>query len=259
MIGQSIAKSVERCVLPYNRSRLAQLVEDSEGPYAIKFVKSQWACKYLAAARLKISQTPALTWGTATYVTPLAYPLSSALYGRVGLVTDYDPTGWQVFDATDPISRMAYVTWVRAQPAFSDLVLTVHSTQSNHYLRNKFRKDFAIDCVLFNPDQEAELHTNRGKHVWMAVTDWNPDGSIDSNFSSRLKNALFTVLIDEDFALEDNGLPIQSAARQIEKATERIADKECLEIDSARVWPGLPQKLIEYYKKPGYLHLYINP
>ena len=86
MVGQSIFRAVQRNVKKYDKSRLATLVIDSGGPYAIKFVKSRWAINYLNPARLKISETPALTWGTATYVTPLAFPLSSALYGRIGLV-----------------------------------------------------------------------------------------------------------------------------------------------------------------------------
>jgi hypothetical protein len=159
MIGAAIKQAVENAIEPYETSRLARLVKEGEGPYVTKFVKSRWAANYLTASQLKISDTPALTWGTATYVTPLVFPLSSALYGRIGLVTDFDPSGWRIFDATVPASRRAYVQWVRVQPCFSDLLLTVHSTQANHLLRNKFRKDFQIDCVLFHPDQEADLHT----------------------------------------------------------------------------------------------------
>lgn len=259
MVGGSIIRTVEQHIRSYEKSRLARLVGDAGGPYAIKFVKSQWATSYLTPTRLKVSETPALTWGTATYVTPLAFPLSSALYGRIGLVTDFDPSGWQVFDATDPAARMAYVQWVQVQPIFSDLVLTVHSTHANHFLRNKFREDFKIDCVLFHPDQEAELHTDRRRHVWMAVTDWTPDGKIDAFMSARLQNARFTVLLDEDFVLEANGLPIQQAERQIESATERIPTNECVEIERARVDARLPAKVIQHYRSGGYLHLFIEP
>lgn len=258
MIGHGIHTAVEQSINLYEDSRLAILL-DNVGPYAIKFVRSRWAASYLKPARLKISQTPALTWGTATYVTPLAFPLSSALYGRIGLVSDFDPSGWRVFDATDPAARMAYVNWVRAQPAFSDLVLTVHSTHANHLLRNKFRHDFRIDCVLFHPDQEAEIHTDLGQHVWMAVTDWNPDRSIDSTMSTRFGRARFTVLIDEEFELEDNGLPIQRAARQIERITERILNHHCLEVGQARMDPNLPATVVNFYKNNGYLHVYIKP
>ena len=48
------------------------LVSDAGGPYAIKFVASKWATDFSSQTNLKISDTPALTWGTATYVTPLA-------------------------------------------------------------------------------------------------------------------------------------------------------------------------------------------
>ena len=258
MIGHGIRESVEQSIRLYKDSRLAKLIDDV-GPYAIKFVKSRWAASYLSPGRLKISQTPALTWGTATYVTPLAFPLSSALYGRIGLVSDFDPFTWRVFDATDPAARMAYVNWVRVQPAFADLVLTVHSTHANHLLRNKFRREFGIDCVLFHPDQEAEIHTDRAQHVWMAVTDWNPDGSIDSRMSSRFGRARFTVLIDEEFDLEENGLPVQQAARQIERITERILNHRCLEVSAARTDPRLPMNVVNLYKNSGYLHLYIGP
>ncbi len=258
MIGDSIRSAVENVVTSYDRSRLESLVKGSGGPYAIKFVHSQWAESYETPAPLKISTSPALTWGTATYVTPLAFPLSSALYGRIGLVTTYDPNGWNVFDATDPVASAAYVRWVQAQPSFSELVLTVHSTHANHFLRNKFREDFKIDCVLFNPDQEADLHTDRGQHVWMAVTDW-ANGKIDSGMSTRLARARFTVLIDEDFALEENGLPIQKAERRIEKITEKIPLHQPLEVAAARSDPNLAAKVISLYKNQGYLHVYINP
>jgi hypothetical protein len=259
MIGATIKQAVDKAIEPFETSRLAWLLKEGEGPYAIKFVKSRWAVDYLKASRLKISDTPALTWGTATYVTPLLYPLSSALYGRIGLVTDFDPRGWRIFDATVPASRMAYLQWARVQPAFSDLLLTVHSTHANHLLRNQFRKAFAIDCVLFHPDQEADLHTDKAKHIWMAVTDWTGKGEIDSNMSNRLQNARFTVLLDEDFVLEEKGLPIQKAERQIEKATEKIMLSNCLKIAAARTNPSLPAAIVQQYQNSGYLHLYIEP
>jgi hypothetical protein len=259
MVGKSILGAVESSIMTYAKSRLSDLVDEAGGPYAIKFVKSRWATNYLTPSRLKISETPALTWGTATYVTPLAFPLSSALYGRIGLVTDFDPSKWRIFDATDAAARMAYVRWVRVQPAFSNLVLTVHSTQANHYMRNKFREDFKIDCVLFNPDQEADLHTDRGRDVWMAVTDWTSDGKIDAFMSDRLGKARFTVLLDEDFVLEENGLPVERAERQIEKATETILNHQPMDVGAARGDPALPTTVIQHYVNGSYLHLFIRP
>ena len=171
MVGRNILKAVEKQIVDYDNSQLKKLVA-LHGDYVIKFVSSQWAKNYLTPQKLKISARPALTWGTATYVTPLAFPLSSALYGRIGLVCKYDPTSWRIFDSTSTAAQTAYILWARAQPAYQDLLLTVHSTHANHLMRDKFRKDFRIDCVLFRPDQEAENHTDASSHTWMAVTDW---------------------------------------------------------------------------------------
>jgi hypothetical protein len=195
-------------------------------------------------------------------VTPITFPLSSALYGRIGLVTDFNPTGWRVFDATIPSGRFAYVRWARAQPIYADLLLTVHSTQANHVLRNQFREQFGIDCVLFHPDQEAESHTDRVHHVWMAVTDWTTSRTIEHGMSQRLCNARFTVLIDEDFRLQDQGLPIEIAERQIERVTERLhanAPNNPANVRQVRGTPGLSQQIVNVYQRGGYLHVYIEP
>jgi hypothetical protein len=261
MIGKSIIRSVEKEICDFSSSTLASLLS-GYGSYVIKFVQSRWAITYESIGKLKISETPALTWGTATYVTPIAFPLSSALYGRIGLVTNFDATGWRVFDATNPAGKSAYVRWARAQPSYSDLLLTVHSTQANHLLRNRFREEFHIDCVLFNPDQEAESHTDRVHHVWMAVTDWTSRDTIETSMSQRLSNARFTVLIDEDFHLQDQGLPIQVAERQIEKITQRLHARKPnkpVNVCIGRGDPMLPHEIANIYNGGGYLHVYIEP
>jgi hypothetical protein len=204
---------------------------------------------------LKISETPALTWGTATYVTPLTFPLSSALYGRIGLVTDFDPGGWRIFDATSPAARMAYIRWVQAQPVFSDLVLTVHSTYANHMLRNQFREDFRIDCVLFHTDQEAEIHTDRSQHVWMAVTDWAGLPGvrrIGSQMSARLAHARFTVLLDEDFVLEQSGLLCRRPADKSKASPSVSGTPNAFEVSSARRDPALTVRIVKHYQESRY-------
>ncbi len=258
MLANNIRKLVENEITDYGKSQLAQLV-DQYGPCAIKFVQSKWAEHYATPHPLKISETPALTWGTATYVTPIAFPLSSALYGRIGLVTDFDASNWRIFDATRPSARTAYVRWARSQPIYSELLLTVHSTHANHLLRNQFREHFKIDCVLFHPDQEAEIHTDRAQHIWMAVTDWAKNGSIETGMSQRLSNARFVILIDEDFVLEDRGLPVQVSHRQIERVTETIANHQPVMVSKARKDPSLPKSILKMYQQQGYLHVYIEP
>jgi hypothetical protein len=262
LLSRSIQQEVERSIHSYPSSRLSKIFDDCQvPPYAIKFVPSAWAATYAKPQPLKVSNTPALTWGTGTYVTPISFPLSSVLYGRVGLVTDFDPSTWKIFDATDPAAQSAYIRWARAQANFPDLIFTVHSTYTNHVLRNKFRKDFEIDCVLFHPDQEAEIHTDRDRHVWMLVTDWasKEKDEFAEGFSGRLSNARFTVLIDEEFDLMNSGLPIQIAARKIEATTLSFGSSQGMPVRGARAHPGLAQDIIGQFAGGGYLHVYIEP
>lgn len=258
LISKAIIDAVQREIEPYENSRLHGFV-NAHGQYVIKFVQSKWAAHYSVPRPLKISETPALTWGTATYVTPLAFPLSSALYGRIGLVTEFEPAGWRVFDATRPSARAAYVRWAQAQPTYSDLVLTVHSTYVNHSLRNKFREQFQIDCVLFHPDQEAEVHTDRSAHVWMAATDWNARHRIKTTMSDRFARARFVVLMDEEFDLSAGGLPIQTASRKIEMVTEVIRNQMGTPVLRARIDAALSSEIVQLYHSDGYLHVYITP
>jgi hypothetical protein len=79
--------------------------------------------------------------------------LSTAIYGRAGVVSWFDPVGWRAFDARDPANEDLYLRWLQAQPVYRDAVLTVHSNQWLHQLRNFFREEFDIDVVLFHPDE----------------------------------------------------------------------------------------------------------
>jgi len=265
--GDHIIRAVQDEVADYASSRLAML-SAATGNFVIKFVDSQWATAYKSTSPLHISSSPALTWGNATYVTPLTFPLSSALYGRVGLVAPYDPHGWKIFDATRPSAQAAYLAWVKAQPTqFDLLVTTVHSTFANRCLRNLFREQFQIDCVLFHPDQEADLHTDVGQHVWMAVTEWTagpPGGTRIINAgpgpSGRFSQARFSVLIDEDFALADkDGLPVQTSTRRIESVTENIHPQHGMAVPAARTNPNLATAIVSMYQQQGYVHVYIKP
>lgn len=261
MLSKALRSKIENEISEFRYSRLRDILS-VHGHYAIKFVQSKWATHYETPNPLKVSETPALTWGTATYVTPIIYPLSSALYGRIGLVTDFDPTEWRVFDATTNSGQRAYISWVGAQPIFEELLLTVHSTQANHLLRDQFREQFDIDCVLFHPDQEADAHTNAAHHIWMAVTDWTPARTIERGFSQCLSHARFTVLIDEDFLLQDQGLPIRVSARQIEETTQRLHNSvrnRPFSVRQVRSDPSFPQEVINCYRRGGYLHVYIEP
>jgi hypothetical protein len=111
LIGPIIANDVEKAIESYNDSRLSAIVGDAgDELLVLKFVGTRRESHYATPRPLKISVTPALTWGTASYVTPLALSLSSLLYGRMGLVGAFDPHAWRIFDATEPSAKRAYVS-----------------------------------------------------------------------------------------------------------------------------------------------------
>lgn len=260
--AKHIAEAVYRQIVDYASAGLEHLLETDGGRYVIKYVASRWAMPYTTAQQIKISQTPALTWGTGTYVSPISQPLSTAIYGRCGLVARADdaPT-WRVFDARKPAAQAAYVNWVQTQPLFSDLVLTVHSTYANHVLRDMFRALFRIDCVLFRPDQAADLHTDTMNDTWLLVTDWTAAGDIAATFSTRLRDAKFTILIDEEFDLLDQGgLPIRAADRKLEAATLSRRSSTGVPVSHARAdIPGLARAIVREYSQDGFVHVWIAP
>jgi hypothetical protein len=185
-------------------SGLVQKSMDSAGrhPLAIKYVPVKWAKTYAAAgATLKVSTTPGFTWGTGTYVAPSAFPISTAIYGRIGVVAEFNPSDWQVLDATDSRVQALYLDWIRFQPLYRVLALTMHSSLANQFLRDLFRTMYDIDCVLFRPDQRNLVYTG-ATDVWMNVTDWTGpprQREIDSTYSQRLANPRLTVLAEEEF------------------------------------------------------------
>ena len=214
-VPHRISRAVERHITRYSTSRLRRLVDQVGAPLAVKYVEPRWLREYPfpgdaghPGGRLKISTSLGYTWGTATYVAPLAFPLSSAIYGRAGIVARFDPlepSEWRVFDATDPDAQESYLQWLERQALFPLLALTVHSQLMNQLMRDAFRVAFNIDCVLFAPDQVDILPVagyqgyTQPSDVWMAVSDWQPGGGLRGDFSLRLQNARFTILVAEEF------------------------------------------------------------
>lgn len=223
---------------------------------AIKYVNSRWARQYTSHQPIKISESVNMTWGTGTYVAPLIYPQSTVMYGRIGIVSDFNPQGWRVFDATNYPSVMTYLQWAQSQPIFEEVLTTVHSLEANAILRNTFRERFRINCILFYPDQSGHSYTGT-TDTWMCVSDFDSTGRLQTNFSSELANALFSVLVDEDFEDLGNGLnPKRSVNSLIEQATLGRAS-QCL----GRTVPDsrLAQEIASLYAKDGFLHYYIQP
>ena len=135
----------------------------------------------LKPSGLYVSATIGYTWGTACYVSPLLYPVSTAIYGRCEVVAEADPSGWRIFDASDLACQQLYIDWVNAQPYARLLILTTHSQLANKFLRDQFRAQFRIDCVVFPPDKSNRHYTRHRQDRWLAVTQWGPTGEIASD------------------------------------------------------------------------------
>lgn len=205
--------------------RMAQLVADSDPvgggyPLIIKYTSTKYGGGYRAPGlSLRISETVGFTWGTGTYVTPLCFPASGAVFGRVGVVASFDPTGWRVFDAESQANQQLYLMWASYQPLYRQSTLTAQSAYYHQLLRNEFRRQFAIDCVLFPPDQKNTVYTAPAD-VWMNVTDWTATGDIATGWSARFKDPWFTVLVDEEFE-DDLGGTVRRALLAL--TTTRLA------------------------------------
>jgi hypothetical protein len=194
----------------YPHGKLGRLAVQSDplhsgDPLVIKYIPARFAGVYQSpGGRLRISDTAGFTWGTGTYVVPLAYPVSSAIFGRVGVVAKFDPTGWRVFDATNVQNQDHYLSWAAQQLFGRQAALTAQSAYYNQLLRDLFRVAFDIDCVLFPPDQTNAAYTDPAD-VWMNVTDWTRTSgtpskpSIAIGFSGLFTDPRIAVLVDDEF------------------------------------------------------------
>jgi len=180
-------------------------------PMVIKYMPARFGKTYhRPGQKLKISEVRGFTWGQATYVTPLAFPLSSGVCGRVGVVARFEFGRWKTFDATKPENEQLYLAWLQRQPMFKDLMLTAHSAYLSQLLRDEFRRKFKIDCVLFRPDQSNRNYTSTRDDVWMAVSDWRrmPSGerTLADGFSERFIDPRLTVVLEEEFEDQMGGI-----------------------------------------------------
>ena len=197
-VPRSTSAAIQNAVDVFPAGRLGGLAHDSQH-LVIKYMPAKYGGSYSAPGRqLHISDTAGFTWGTGTYVTPLCFPISSAIFGRVGVVAGYDPTGWRVFDATTTANQNLYLRWAGFQPMARLAALTTSSAHYNQQLRNLFRIRFDIDCVLFPPDQINAVYTDPAD-VWMNVTDWTPARGIASGKSGRFSDPRIAVLADDEF------------------------------------------------------------
>jgi hypothetical protein len=174
---------------------------------AVKYVSSSWAATYKKPNQGLYIGNKNYTWGTGVYVTGVEEPLSTAIYGRVGLTARFDPAGWRAFDAREPANRDLYLRWLHAQADYHEAVLTVHSDHWLHEFRNLFREQFGIDVVLFRPDEmDVARWYATPTDTWLAVADWERPGRLAEGYSRRFLDARMTILLEEEFVADKPAL-----------------------------------------------------
>jgi hypothetical protein len=214
LVPRPLHDAIERVISGTSASQLASLWTAGgtrADPWlVIKYIPTKYCRDFLpyiagtngGGPRLRISDSPGFTWGTGNYVVPLAYPISTAIYGRAGIVAVLDPgrtARWRIFDARVPANQDLYIQWTLAQPAFRWLAITCHANLANQFLRNAFREAFRIDCVLFYPDQR-NAHYTGASDDWMCVSDWNPRNRLARGDSAVLQTPRLAILVSEEFA-----------------------------------------------------------
>lgn len=173
-------------------------------PLAVKYVPANCAGMYQRANDGLFIGAGYFTWGRGVYVTGVQEPLSTAIYGRAGVVSRFNPAGWRCFDARDPAHEDVYFSWLQAQPVYRDAALTVHSNYFLRKLRNLFRERFQIDVVMFRPDERdwAGWYTSPDD-TWLVVSDWTKRRMLSARkYSSRFIDARLTILIEDEFKLD---------------------------------------------------------
>jgi hypothetical protein len=191
-------------------------VKDRKGrALFVKYMAAKYGGEYSPLRRsrppagLYISNSPGFTWGNGCYVAPLGYAVSTAIYGRCGVVAAGDPSRWRIFNAADPKAAQLYVNWALGQPYARILMLTTHSQLANQYLRNRFKTQYHIDCVAFLPDEMNHRYTRHSTDRWLAVTDWVVNGGREirnSGYSSRFEDARLAALVSEEFEPTRGGI-----------------------------------------------------
>jgi hypothetical protein len=235
LLRGKLRKEIEDAITG-SASAWKKFVDDNRGPIglplAMKYVQSQWAKDYLPSPSKPVFPPPSLfapspndsffignkdfTWGKAVYVTGVEEPLSTAIYGRVGLVSWFYPDDpddpWRVFDARDKDKARLYLDWLNLQKAYPEAILTVHTDHWLHGLRNKFREQFRIDVVLCYPDEKDQKgwYTRPKKDTWACVSDWDPYPPLpgkaklaEYKYSKRFPDVRLTIVGEEEFVTSD--------------------------------------------------------
>ena len=174
--------------------------------HVIKYMPTKFLPDTLLRRQLYASERVGFTWGDAIYVAPLAFPLSTMMYGTVGVVGVYRTAGRRFFDASTPRSISLYQEWIRYQSRdYADLTTTIHANSANRELRNAFRTRFQIDCVVFRPDEGCPQYVDVSRDWWIAITHWDASRDAAYGFSSEVTDLKWCAVTPDGFEQQGRG------------------------------------------------------
>lgn len=173
--------------------------------YVVKFTNARYVASIENAQMLHASHEEAFTWGDAVYVTPLAFPKSTMMYGDIGMIGTIDISSYRTFDATKKSGKKLYQRWI-AHPHralyYDLLTTTVHSRRANRQLRNAFRTMFHVDCVVFRPDEVCAGYVDESADYWLAITHWNAVGEVGYGPTPAIADLKWCIVNSEAFEKE---------------------------------------------------------
>jgi hypothetical protein len=203
-----------------NKAYCSTCVQMSSGGdvLVLKYMPASRLSATLSGQKLYASKEPGYTWGDALYVAPLGKPLSTMMYGDIGVVGRVDFSTMRVFNATDSNGIKYYQYWIQHhERLYTRLTTTIHSASANQELRNNFRTRFQIDAVCFRPDEECSGYA-LPDDVWLALTHWNATGGACFGPTSVVKDIEWCAISTEAFEKEKLGYraalhPVQTRGR----------------------------------------------
>jgi hypothetical protein len=173
--------------------------------WVVKYFNPAFLSGFLNSKQLVISSSPGFTWGDGVYVTPLANPYSTMMYGRIGVLGWIDDAPLlRAFDAIDPRGIDLYQDWITYSTyLYRLLTTTIHADRANRLLRNAFRRSFQIDVTYFRPDQYNKNYVSLSQDHWFVVSDWagmqSQGPSQRPTFSSRIRGCEWVAVVGEQF------------------------------------------------------------
>src|SRR5437762_3757037 len=97
-----VERSIEEYVLASKQAPALQAMIADQQLRVIKYMPAEYLASALATGQLYASERAGFTWGDAIYVAPIAFPLTTMMYGHVGVAGTFATAAARFFDAEKP-------------------------------------------------------------------------------------------------------------------------------------------------------------